>query len=127
MKRRLMVETRFRSIRNEQSRTIAVRIGIPSRRRTGEWATKVRITGIVKPRYVFGVDALQALALALDFVGNTFYAEQGRGLRLQYITGETVPLAVYFRLREFRRRCESKARSRGNGGHGAFRRVKNKT
>ena len=68
----------------------------------------------MKRTLVHGEDALQALCLALDFVGNTLYSRRRRGLRLIFPTGHSVRLHAYFRLREMRRRLEALATARGH-------------
>jgi hypothetical protein len=109
--RKPFVEAQFRAVHDGLARPLAIRIGMPIQRRTGEWAAEVQLTGLVNRTNVFGEDALQALALALDLVGNTLYAQRRRGVRVQFATGQEIPLAAYFRLRELRRRFESIARS----------------
>jgi hypothetical protein len=55
----------------EPKRTVTIRIGLPRRLRDGwDWGCPVEITGLDAPsiRYVFGVDAFQALQLGLDYI-----------------------------------------------------------
>ena len=49
----------------ESDTPIVVEIGVPRRRRTGEWACPYRIMGLGKrgTRYAFGYDAVQALQI----------------------------------------------------------------
>ena len=63
-----------------------------------------------------GEDALQALCLALDFLGNRLYAARRRGIPLQFLSAnDEVPLFAYFRLREWKRRLAVIARKPGLG------------
>ena len=53
------------------ARAVTIRIGAPRRLRGGwDWGCPVEITGLGAPRlrYVFGIDAFQALQLGLDYV-----------------------------------------------------------
>jgi hypothetical protein len=52
-------------------RTVTIRIGLPRRLRHGwDWGCPVEIVGLDAPRlrYVFGVDAFQALQLGLEYI-----------------------------------------------------------
>jgi hypothetical protein len=98
--------------RNGAHRDVHVRVGAPRRSGRTAWACPVEVSGILRRTLVHGEDALQALCLALDLVGNTLYVHQRRGLRLTFPTGQSVPLFAYFRLREMRRRLVALARAR---------------
>ena len=66
-----VVATRQLRVPGEPKRTVTVRIGLPRRLRGGwDWGCPVEITGLDAPRirYVFGVDAFQALQLGLDYI-----------------------------------------------------------
>jgi uncharacterized protein DUF6968 len=98
-------ETRFRAMRDGQRvRDVVVRISAPRRRRTGEWVCITQATGITKKTNVHGVDALQALCIAIDFLGREIYKARKEGLRLAFDTGDPIPLHAYFRLRELHHR-----------------------
>ena len=73
------------------------------------------LTGVLKARPIYGGDALQALCLALDFVGNMLYLHRRRGLRLTFPEGQSVPLYAYFRLRDSARRRKRSQRRRTEG------------
>jgi hypothetical protein len=65
-----VVAARQLRVPSEPKRTVTVRIGLPRRLRGGwDWGCPVEITGLDAPRirYVFGVDAFQALQLGLDY------------------------------------------------------------
>ena len=94
----------------DEPRRIHVRIDRPRRAHTGEWACSVSATGLVKRTPVRGGDSLQALCLAMEFLGNALYEARRRGIRLRYDTGHEVPLFAYFRLREYKRRLTAIAR-----------------
>jgi hypothetical protein len=100
--------------KNGTHRNVHVRVGSPRRSGRTAWACPVEVSGVLRRRLVHGEDALQALCLALDFVGNTLYVQQRRGLRLTFPTGQSVPLFAYFRLREMRRRLVALARAQGH-------------
>jgi hypothetical protein len=100
--------------RNGIRRSIHVRVGTPRRSGRTAWACPVEVSGVLRRTPVYGEDALQALCLALDFVGNTLYAHQRRGLHLKFPTGHSVPLFAYFRLREMRRRLVASAKARAH-------------
>ncbi|MFL5402572.1 MAG: DUF6968 family protein [Gemmatimonadales bacterium] len=98
-------EARFRVMRDRRRvRDVVVRISAPRRTRTGEWVCVTQATGITKRTKVHGVDALQALCIAVDFLDREIYKARKRGLRLAFDTGDQVPLYAYFRLRESHRR-----------------------
>jgi hypothetical protein len=66
-----VVAARQLRVPGEPKRTVMVRIGLPRRLRGGwDWGCPVEITGLDAPRirYVFGVDAFQALQLGLDYI-----------------------------------------------------------
>jgi hypothetical protein len=66
-----VVAARQLRVPGEPKRTVTVRIGLPRRLRGGwDWGCPVEITGLDAPRirYVFGVDAFQALQLGLDYI-----------------------------------------------------------
>jgi hypothetical protein len=96
----------------DRPRRVRIRIGAPYRARTGEWVCHVSATGLVKSTAVRGDDALQALCLAVEFLGDKLYHARKEGLRLRVGTGEEVPLFAYFRLREWKRRLTKIARRR---------------
>jgi hypothetical protein len=51
---------------------VVVRVGIPRKLRGGwDWGCPVEIRGLGEPRlrYVYGVDAFQALQLGMDYIG----------------------------------------------------------
>jgi hypothetical protein len=99
------LETRFRAIRDgRQVRDVVVRITAPRRTRTGEWVCTFVATGIIKRTKAHGVDALQALCIAIDFLGREIYKARKQGLRLAFDTGDLVPLQAYFRLQQLHRR-----------------------
>jgi hypothetical protein len=117
------VETAFYDS-GRRSRPIRIRIGTPQRLRTGEWGSKVEIPGVIRPTIVHGEDALQVLSLALEFVGNSFYEARRRGLQIRFLDGQVVPLHVYFRLREWRRRMAALGKRRGRRGGPPKKRLK---
>jgi hypothetical protein len=80
--------------------------------RSGEWVCVVEATGITKKTKVHGVDALQALCIAVDFLGREMYKARKQGLRLAFESGELVPLQAYFRLSEWRGRLARMAERR---------------
>jgi hypothetical protein len=92
---------------------VVVRVSTPRRTRTGEWLCIAEATGITKKTKVHGEDALQALCIALDFLGREIYQARREGLRLVFDTGESVPLQAYFRLRELHRRLRRIGQQRG--------------
>ena len=54
-----------------RARAVTIRIGVPRRLGGGwDWGCPVEISGLGKPRlrYVFGIDAFQALQLGLDYI-----------------------------------------------------------
>jgi hypothetical protein len=106
------------------SRPVRVRIGTPRRLRTGVWASKVEIPGVIRPTVIHGEDALQVLSLALEFVGNSLYEARRRGLQIRFSDGQPVPLHVYFRLREWRRRMAALAKQSGRRGGPPNKRLK---
>ena len=66
-----IVAARRLHLPGEPKHTVTVRIGLPRRLRDGwDWGCPVEITGLGAPRirYVFGVDAFQALQLGLDYI-----------------------------------------------------------
>jgi hypothetical protein len=88
----------------DDERRVRIRIDAPRRVRTGEWACRVTATGVVRRTMVRGEDGLQALCLAVEFLGDKLYEARKRGVRLRFDTGHEVPLFAYFRLRELKRR-----------------------
>ena len=54
----------------DDERPVTVELGVPRRRRTGEWACPYRIRGLgrARSRQAFGEDSIQALHLALELV-----------------------------------------------------------
>jgi hypothetical protein len=55
----------------KRARSVTIRIGVPRRLSGGwDWGCPVDISGIGAPRlrYVFGIDAFQALQLGLDYI-----------------------------------------------------------
>jgi len=106
-----LAEATFRaSSSSHRSGTIHIRLDAPRRVATGEWTCSVVATGLVKRTAVRGEDALQALCLALDFLGTRLYEARRRGVQLAFRTGEAVPLFAYFHLREWRHRLSAKQR-----------------
>jgi uncharacterized protein DUF6968 len=98
-------ETRFRAMRDgRRVHDVIVRISAPRRTRTGEWVCITQATGITKKTKAHGVDALQALCIAIDFLGREIYKARKQGLRLAFDTDTPIPLHAYFRLREWRQR-----------------------
>lgn len=66
-----VIAARQLHVPGEPNHTVTVRIGLPRRLRGGwDWGCPVEITGLDAPsfRYVFGVDAFQALQLGLDYI-----------------------------------------------------------
>jgi hypothetical protein len=66
-----VIAARQLRVPGEPKRTVTIRIGLPRRLRDGwDWGCPVEITGLDAPsiRYVFGVDAFQALQLGLDYI-----------------------------------------------------------
>jgi hypothetical protein len=66
-----VVASRQLRLPGEPKRTVTVRIRLPRRLRNGwDWGCPVEITGLDAPkiRYLFGVDAFQALQLGLDYI-----------------------------------------------------------
>jgi hypothetical protein len=61
---------------------IQVHIGRPKQEETGEWGCPIEIAGVDRPRCAFGLDAIQAIELALYLVGETLAgtieAQEGR-------------------------------------------------
>jgi hypothetical protein len=103
----------FTGVRRDGThRSVHVRVGVPRRSGRTPRACPVEVTGVLKRTLVYGEDPLQALCLALDFIGNTLYSERRQGLSLRFATGHSVPLYAYFRLREMQRRLSALARSR---------------
>ena len=94
-------------------RPVHIRIDKPSRLKTGEWSCNVSATGIAKRTAIHGEDPLQALCLALEYLGEKLYDARKRGLRLWFGTGDEVPLHAYFRLREARRRLAAIGKRHG--------------
>ncbi len=60
---------------------IHVYIGRPKQEETGEWGCPIEIAGVDRPRCAFGLDAIQAIELALSLVGGTLAGtlEAGEG------------------------------------------------
>jgi len=101
----LFAETQFRATRDgRRLRDVVVRISTPRRTRTGEWVCIIQATGVTKKTKVHGVDALQALCIAIAFLGREIHKAHKEGLRLAFDTGEPIPLYAYFRLREWHHR-----------------------
>jgi hypothetical protein len=66
-----VVAERVLRVPGQPKRKVSVRIGLPRRLGGGwDWGCPVEITGLDAPRirYVFGVDAFQALQLGLDYI-----------------------------------------------------------
>lgn len=100
-----MIVATFRATAPDRpDRRVSIGVALPQRARTGEWICFVTITGFLKRTGVRGEDALQALCLALELIGDTLYRARQRGVRFVYPTGERVPLHAYFRVRERQRR-----------------------
>ena len=119
-----IAQVRFTGVRRDGThRSVRVRIGVPRRSGRTAWACPVEVSGVLKRTLVCGEDPLQALCLALDFIGNTLYSERRQGLSLRFATGHSVPLYAYFRLREMQRRLAALARSRE---HHRFKRPPNR-
>lgn len=51
-------------------RNVMIRVGKPTKARSGEWTCSVQVTGIEQPEttYAFGEDSLQALLMGLSMV-----------------------------------------------------------
>jgi hypothetical protein len=60
-------------------RRVVLEVGAPRQVPGGDWACPVRITGLSgvrpTPRAIFGIDALQALVLAMTFAGSVLEAQ----------------------------------------------------
>ena len=111
-----IVDTPFTAILADGTpQTVRVQVAMPRRSGRTAWGCRVGITGVLKPRPIYGEDALQALCLALDFVGNMLYLHRRRGLRLKFPEGQSVPLYAYFRLRDSARRRRRSQRRRTEG------------
>jgi hypothetical protein len=112
-----LVEATFRtSQKGHRDRLVRIRLDAPRRARTGEWACRVLATGVTKPTVIRGGDALQAICLALDFLGDRLYDARRRGIRLRFLSADDeVPLSAYFRLREWKRRLAVIAPKHGAG------------
>jgi hypothetical protein len=109
-----IAEVAFTGVTGKHHRILHARIGVPRPSGRTAWACPVEVTGVLRRRLVYGEDALQALCLTLEFVGNTLYSQRARGLHLKYAAGHSVPLYAYFRLREFQRRLIALGRSHRN-------------
>lgn len=77
---------------------VVVAIGHPYRASAGDWVCPVDISGLNGDlAEIHGIDSLQALALAIRFVGERFEAfVAGGGRILHPSTGESVDLDSYF-------------------------------
>lgn len=124
-----VVAAKFRAEwHNGLSKDIVVRVGRPYRAKTGEWVCRAQIAGLGKAASARGEDALQALCLALDLVGDFFYQFRKDGGRIKfYDSAQDVPLQAYFRLREFRSRMKRlsarySGKKRVKSGQATFRR-----
>jgi len=64
---------------------------------------------------VRGEDALQALCLGVQRIGDLLYEFRKKGMRLSFIgSAEEVPLYAYFRIKDFQRRMEKFGRKRAS-------------
>ena len=76
---------------------LLVRIGRPARCGPAEWECPVALHGLhpsLAP--IRGSDALQALALALQLCGELLRAFVAVGGRIEFASGESVPLDAWF-------------------------------
>jgi len=64
---------------------------------------------------VRGEDALQALCLGVQRIGDLLYEFRKKGMRLSFIgSAEEVPIYAYFRIKDFQRRMEKFGRKRAS-------------
>lgn len=76
---------------------LVVRVGAPALVGPEEWECQVALLGLHPSlQAVRGHDALQALGLAWQLCGRLLHAFVEGGGRLEYPTGEPVPLDAYF-------------------------------
>lgn len=89
MKPRLGTIVAVRELREIGSRqkVVTVRLGKPRKVRGGDWACPYQISGLgrAKVHYAYGVDALQALILAIEGIRT---ALEKTGRRLSWVGGE---------------------------------------
>ena len=70
------------SSKEGDERTIAIRIGQPYRRDTGEWVCPVAVEGLLSVRLIFGEDSFQALMLAQSVIKSVLSDFVDKGGRL---------------------------------------------
>ncbi len=98
---------------NGRIRKVVVRIGRPVRAKSREWVCSVQISRLQKKIRVGGEDALQAVCLAIQLVGELLYKYRRAGIRLKYVpSNEEVPLPAYFRIKSFSKLMENRRRKR---------------
>ena len=116
----------------EPGHPVIVRIGVPRKLRGGwDWGCPVEIHGLDAPhlRYVFGVDAFQALQLGLDYIAiqlatnipQPFLFERGDEAGFGDAVGRYLPARTRRKLatlseRVISRRAKKQRRSRASRG-----------
>jgi len=67
-----------RTFRSARGRPVVLTIGVPQRVPGSDWGCAVQVTGLSswwrRPRYIFGIDGLQALHLAMKFASTVLDA-----------------------------------------------------
>jgi len=79
----LLLQRRFSFRKNGKARSVTFRVGQPFRDPRGDWGISFQVEGLGPGKVIhcYGVDALQALVLALDYVRRTLpvLAEEAGG------------------------------------------------
>ncbi|MGH7718319.1 MAG: DUF6968 family protein [Gemmatimonadaceae bacterium] len=94
--------TRFVAVHPDGVRTIVrVAIAAPEPAGKGAWRCAVSLSGLYDELAPMeGCDAVQALGLAWQLAGRLLASFEAGGGRLEFQTGERVPLSAYFELCE---------------------------
>ena len=85
----VFAERTFDLVENGIRRELRLRVGTPKARES-DWACQVQVVGLQDDHIfeIFGIDSLQALQLAVKFIGILLKAKQDDGAQITWL-GET--------------------------------------